>query len=76
MLNFKRRAGESFYIYPNKGLPPGMTVEELFNEDLIEVVIVDQSSNQTKVGVKAPKGLVIVRGELVRAERLAGDDGS
>lgn len=65
MLKFKRRAGESFYIHPNDDLPPGMTVEELFKDGSIKVLVSDHSSKQVTIGVEAPKGLNIAKEELV-----------
>ena len=63
MLCLMRRKDESIFIYP-KDIPTGMTVAELFAGCPIEIVVTETNHAQSKLGIKAPKELVIVRGEL------------
>ena len=63
MLCLSRRKGESISIYP-KDIPKGMTVEELFAGSPIEITVTETNHAQCKLAIKAPKELVILRGEL------------
>jgi sRNA-binding carbon storage regulator CsrA len=58
-----RRKDESIFIYP-KDIPENMTVEELFAGGSTEIVVTETNHAQSKLGIKAPKELVTVRGEL------------
>ena len=63
MLCLSRRKGESIFIYPND-IPIGMSVEELFIAGPIEIIATETNYSQCKLGIKAPKELLILRGEL------------
>jgi len=63
MLGLMRRKGESILVYP-EDIPEGMTVEELFAGGPIKITISETNHAQCKLGIDAPRELVILRSEL------------
>ena len=64
MLVLTRTTGESILIYP-EDIPEGMTVEELFADGPIEIMVTETRPNQCKIGIDAPEDLKILREELL-----------
>ena len=65
MLLVTRKSGQSVYIYPSHEIDQSMTIGELFEDGAIEIVILESTSRQQRMGINAPKGLAIVREEAV-----------
>jgi carbon storage regulator CsrA len=65
MLSFTRRSEESLLIYPNEAIDPKLTVGELFANGPIKVQVVQVEGNQVRLGVNAPRALLVMRDELV-----------
>ena len=63
MLVLARKEGESLIIQPADDINPDMTVQELFSQP-IEVLITQIKGCQVRVGIKAPRALVVTREEL------------
>jgi carbon storage regulator CsrA len=63
VLALTRKKDESILIYP-KDVPENMTVVELFAGGPIEIKISETNHAQCKLGIKAPKELLILRNEL------------
>ena len=64
MLILARKAGQAFRITPAAGLDPAMSVGELFSHGPIEIVVTDIGRSVVKIGIKAHKGLLVLREEL------------
>jgi carbon storage regulator CsrA len=65
MLSLTRRSEESLLIYPHEDIDPTMTVGELFSNGPIKVQVVQVEGNQVRLGVDAPRALLVMRDELV-----------
>ena len=65
MLSLTRRSEESLLIYPNEQIDRNMTVGELFSDGPMRVKIVQIEGNQARMGVDAPRALLVIRDELV-----------
>ena len=63
MLVLARKEGESFLIQPADDINPDMTVQELFSQP-VEFLITQIKGGQVRVGIKAPRVLVVIRKEL------------
>ena len=70
MLVITRRSGQSLYIYPSQELDQSMTVRELFQNGVIEIVILESTPKRQRMGVHAPKGLTILREEAVKIHTM------
>lgn len=69
MLVLTRRVGEGLRIRLAPGVSGTLTVEELFADGPIEVVVLGVRGNQVKIGIQADKRLVILREELCEGDR-------
>ena len=67
MLILSRKEGETILIYPSLDVDPSMTIEELFQDGPIRLMLGDISGNRAKIGIEAPATLEIARSELVNA---------
>lgn len=65
MLVLERRNGESLKIFPSENLPHDMTVEELFSQGPLEIMLSRGYKGKARIGVKAPAELIIRREELL-----------
>jgi sRNA-binding carbon storage regulator CsrA len=64
MLVLTRKSEEGINIFPDTITNSSMTVEELFAEGPIRVIVRLTEKNNIKVGIEAPRGLKILREEL------------
>ena len=69
MLSLALKNGENVYIQLQNGIDPEMTVAALFHNGPIEVKVLKIRSDRRSIqlGLHAPQGLKIVRGERVDA---------
>ena len=69
MLILGRETGESIYIRPTEDIDPDMTVQDLFAEGPIKVLLSAVKDDHTAaIGIEAPIVLSIVREELANEE--------
>jgi sRNA-binding carbon storage regulator CsrA len=71
MLILTRKPGQILRIMPHEEAGP-LTVAELFAEEPMEIVVGKVDGKQVRIGVRAHRGLLIVRGELEGTEIAEG----
>ncbi len=69
MLVVSRRFRESISISPAADIDPQMTLQDLFANGPIEIMVLAGGQNRVKVGVKAPVELSIWRNDDRSDER-------
>lgn len=67
MLVLTRKPGQKFRILPGKGIDPNLTVRELFEKGPIEIIVTQIQGMQVKLGITAPREVLVLRDELVDA---------
>ena len=66
MLILSRKEDESIFIELSDKVDPNMTVNELFANGSIEIMVVENNGKgQVRIGINAPKALNIARSELL-----------
>ena len=65
MLVLHRRLDESLHLFPALGLDPNLTVAELFAGGHIQIRILEVQGNGVRLGIAAPAGITVLRGELL-----------
>ena len=70
MLVLSRRTKESLYIFPHDLLDPNVTIGELFKGSPIVITFKDLTYNRVKIGITAPKHLVVLRDDIVSESEL------
>ena len=68
MLVLHRRLDESLHLFPALGLDPNLTVAELFASGHIQIRILEVQGSGVRLGIAAPNGVTILRGELLRLQ--------
>lgn len=64
MLLLSRQEGESIFISPSEDANLSMTLGELFAEGALELAVTEIKGGRVKIGLDAPKELLIMRGEI------------
>lgn len=66
MLVLTRKPGQKIRVMPAAALDPHLTVAELFAKGPIEIVVTHVQGLQVKLGVHAPRELLVLREELAK----------
>jgi len=64
MLLLSRQEGESIFILPSDAADLSITLGELFSDGVLELAIKEIKGGRVKIGLDAPKELLIMRGEI------------
>lgn len=64
MLILTRKPSQSLVVHPHPSLAPGIPVEEVFADGLIQVEVLAMEESQVRLGVVVPSGFCVVREEL------------
>jgi len=64
MLILTRKIGQVLRVMPQEGVACGLTVGELFADGPMEIVVGKVDGKQVRIGLKAHRGLLVMRGEI------------
>jgi len=65
MLTLQRNEGEIITIFPSDDLAPSLTVKKLFQNNHIIINVSKVGHYEVRLGINAPKELLIFRNELM-----------
>ncbi|HEX9626941.1 MAG TPA: carbon storage regulator [Acidiferrobacterales bacterium] len=64
MLILTRKLGQILRVMPREGVGCGLTVGELFRDGSMEIVVGKVDGKHVRIGLKAHRGLLVMRGEI------------